>query len=90
MWQILTILLLATTFPAFSQIDSAFIFDTLNLNKKDDKGRVHGFWVKYLDAELKPVKKEKGYFYGYEIYDHGTKGTEVLLPSFQKAVYPEV
>ena len=60
------------------------MFDTRTLNTKDEKGRLHGFWIRYLDAELKPCKKKKAYFYGYEIHDHGRRVQKFYYPRFKR------
>ena len=54
----------------FSQSINNNTLDTLN--NYNEKGKRHGYWVEYLNKELRLVKKEEASFYRYVYYDNGT------------------
>jgi len=81
---VLTLCLIFFVLHGSAQVDSAFVFDEAKLNQKDEKGRKHGFWKRYLTYELKPCKIEKAYFFGYELYDHGERVQKFYHQRFKK------
>ena len=49
------------------------ICQTDTLNKFNQAGKKHGYWLKYLDLNVNPIDSANSYFYGYELYDNGYK-----------------
>ncbi|HRE97297.1 MAG TPA: hypothetical protein PK637_11060 [Flavobacteriales bacterium] len=59
----LTFLLLVTN-NGFAQPDT--------LNKLNSNGQKHGYWKRFLNEEMDPVKNiQDAYFYGYELWNNG-------------------
>jgi len=61
--------LLLTLF--LSTLASVSLNDTLN--KYNDKGKKHGYWIIYLDKSINETDRSNSYYFGLQLYDNGQK-----------------
>lgn len=81
---LLALTLLLYSISGYTQLNDDFVFDKDSLNIKDEKGRKHGFSVRYLTVKLKPCKIDKAHYYGYELFDHGKRVQKFYYQRFKR------
>ena len=60
-----------TLLLTLNTIGQGIVNDTIN--QYNENGKKHGYWVEYVDNELKITKKKKALFFRYRYFDNGVK-----------------